>query len=118
MSTPRKIETGTLGVGVVLIVVGAMMLADRFTPMDMGDVIRQYWPTFIIAVALPKLATGSTFWGGLWLIAVGSWLQAVNLHLYGMTYSNSWPLLLIALGGGMIVRALVEAVSRKEENHG
>lgn len=118
MSNARKIETGIVGVGVVLILVGTMMLADRFTPMDMGDIIREYWPMFIVAIGLPKLASGSTFWSGLWLIAVGSWLQAINSHVYGLTYRNSWPLLLIALGGGMIVRALVEAVSRKEENHG
>jgi hypothetical protein len=58
-------------------------------------------------------------WAGLWLVAVGFWMQISHLRLFGLTWGTSWPLLLIALGGGMILRSFFESTARKgEENHG
>ncbi|HYI13206.1 MAG TPA: DUF5668 domain-containing protein [Thermoanaerobaculia bacterium] len=108
---------GALVAGVILIGIGTVMLLDRVTHLDIGDVVRNYWPSFIILLGIPNLFERKTVWNGLWMIVIGAWLQAVTLHLYGLTYRNSWPLLLIVHGGGLILRALFEAVSPKEERH-
>jgi hypothetical protein len=114
----RKIETGTLVGGIILIVLGALFLLEELRLTDFGDVIRRYWPMIIVLVGVPKLFSYRTMWSGLWLIAVGGWLQIARLKLFGLTYGTSWPLLLIALGAGIIIRAFVEAVRRSRENHG
>lgn len=104
--------------GVVLIVFGTLFLFDRSGIADFGDVIRHYWPLFLIVLGAARIIDGEV-WGGLWLLAVGTWLQFVTLNLFGLTYGSSWPLLLIVLGAGMVVRALFAAVSpaREEPRH-
>ena len=108
---------GALFAGVILITIGTALLLDRMTDLDAGHLIRHYWPSFIILLGIPNLFDRKTMWNGLWMIVIGVWLQAVTLHLFGLTYGNSWPLLLIVHGGGLIVRSVVDAASRREERH-
>ena len=113
--------TGSLVSGIVLIVIGLLFLADRFGAIHFGDVVSTWWPLIVVTVGVTRLFNGhDRIWGALWLIAVGSWLQMVELRLFGATYRNSWPLLLIALGAGMITRALIDPSLRRrgERNHG
>jgi hypothetical protein len=113
----HRIDPGRLFAGVMMIGLGVLFLLDRFDVADFSDVIRHYWPMFIIAIGLSKVMRRGTVWPGLWLITLGTWLQLVTLRLFGLTYGNSWPVLLVALGGGMIVRTLFESArSRREPN--
>ncbi|HSP32696.1 MAG TPA: hypothetical protein VLU46_00090, partial [Thermoanaerobaculia bacterium] len=52
--------------------------------------------------------------GGFWLIVIGAWFEAAHLRLWGITLESSWPLILVAVGGAMIVRAIVDAQRRRE----
>ncbi|HEX8151580.1 MAG TPA: DUF5668 domain-containing protein [Thermoanaerobaculia bacterium] len=113
----RKIDSGALGAGFVLVTIGVLMLVDRFSALDFGYVIRHFWPLVLILVGVPKLVHRATIWNGLWLIFIGTWLQLIQLRVFGMTYRNSWPLLLIAIGGGMIVRAMLDVALPAEERH-
>jgi hypothetical protein len=72
-------------------------------------------------LGVPKLFQPRTMWSGMWLVALGLWLQAVRLHLYHLTFENSWPLLLIVLGGGIVLRTFFDGVTRRHrsaENEG
>jgi hypothetical protein len=106
MNTNRRIDAGELGWGLILIAVGVMFLLDRLDIADFHYVIHHYWPMFLVALGVSKLFSARTVWNGLWLIAVGLWLQISALHLFGMSYGDSWPLLLIAAGACVILRAL------------
>lgn len=117
-SINRNVDAGALGTGSILIGIGILFLIDRFTDLQFQDVIRTWWPMILVVVGLPKLARYETLWNGLWLVAVGCWLQVIRLDLFGATYRNSWPLLLIVLGGGMIARAIVDGTMRREERNG
>lgn len=110
-TSSARVDRGKLAGGLILLAVGILFLADRFDLADFGWMVHRYWPMIIVAVGIPKLFDTRTVWGGLWLIAVGAWLQATVLHVNGLTFSNSWPLLLIALGGGMVARSLFEAAT-------
>ena len=119
IETDDKVNGGSLVTGTILMVLGTLFLLERFDWVDFGDVIRTWWPMTLIVIGVPKLFQYTTLWSGLWLIAVGLWLQAIQLDLFGATYRNSWPLLLIVLGGGMIARALLDAsMGRREGRHG
>jgi hypothetical protein len=113
----RKFDTGALGAGFVLVTIGVLMLVDRYSVLDFGDLIRRFWPLALILIGIPKLVRRATLWSGLWLITIGTWLQLIQFRFLGMTYGNSWPLLLIALGGGMIVRAMLDVALPVEEHH-
>ena len=109
----RPIDTDALFWGILLIGVGALFLMERFHIGDIHHVVRNYWPVFLIAVGVSKCFKPGRMWSGLWLIALGGWLLAVTLNLYDMTYWSSWPLLLIILGGGMVLRAVFEGARRQ-----
>jgi hypothetical protein len=111
----RSIDAGTLFTGLILVVIGALFLLDRLHVADFHDVIRTWWPMIIVLVGLPKLFSRATMWSGFWLVAIGVWLQFTHLHVFGMTFNSSWPLLLIALGAGMTLRAVMDAGPAKEE---
>ena len=38
-------------------------------------------------------------------------MQVAHLRLFGLTWATSWPLLLILVGAGLIVRALLEGLT-------
>jgi hypothetical protein len=109
----RKIDSSALFTGSLLIGVGSLFLLDRLDIIEFHFVVSRFWPLIIVFIGASRVMKGNA-WGGSWLIAVGTWLQLVRLHAFGLTYSSSWPLLLIAMGAGMIVRALIETRRRHE----
>ena len=114
----QNVDPGMLAGGMVLIVFGVLFLLDRLRIAGFGDLIANYWPMIIVILGVTKMWKRETFWSGLWLVTVGTWLQLVTSHRFGLTYGNSWPLILIALGAGIIVRTVVEASSRSNgERH-
>jgi hypothetical protein len=121
MNRRRRINADGIFWGVLLIAGGTALLLQRLGVTDVGFIIRSYWPLFIVLIGLSKLVHRRSIWAGLWMIAVGSWLQAVTLHLYGLTYRSSWPLILVILGAGMIGRTVIESFRRRDavegENH-
>lgn len=117
MNEKNRIDTGSLGSGIALIVVGTLFFLDRFMDMDFGDTVRTFWPMILVVIGVPKLFQYRTLWSGLWLITVGVWLQVNQLELFGVTWRNSWPLLLIVLGAGMIVRSFVDASVARRSTH-
>jgi hypothetical protein len=102
----RQIDGDKIFWGLLLVAAGTFMLLGRLGIADFSWTLRKFWP----------------LWAGLWMITLGAWLQAVTLHFHGFTYESSWPLLLIILGAGVIVRTLAGAAQRRdadesENNH-
>jgi hypothetical protein len=103
----RKRNIWQLGVGVFLVIAGCILLLDRFDIFTFGSAWR-FWPLIVITVGLGRVADAHDsrerskgfFW-----IFIGSWLLAAELHLFGLTYHNSWPILLIGVGVSMLVRS-------------
>jgi hypothetical protein len=108
----RKEISGGLFTGLLMIGIGVLFLLDEMNIADFSHTIRRYWPMIIVLVGVAKLLDRKV-WGGLWLIAIGTWLQAIRLGLFGLTFSSSWPLLLIVLGVGMIARAIYDATRER-----
>src|SRR5438552_1612508 len=73
----RRIEAGGIFWGVLLIAGGTALLLQRFGVVDVWWIARTYWPLLIVLVGLSKLVHRHSIWSGLWMTAVGSWLQAV-----------------------------------------
>lgn len=117
-STRRQIDGDQIFWGLLLMAAGAILLMNRLGIADFSWTIRRFWPLIVIIIGISKLVHRSTIWQGLWFIALGTWLQAVSLHLYGFTYRSSWPLLLVILGGGMIVRTIADSVRRGDAEEG
>jgi hypothetical protein len=107
----RRIDPDSLFTGLVLVAVGVAFLTG-----DFGHIVRNFWPMILVLLGVPKLFHRRTIWAGLWLISIGVWLQMVHLHLFGMRYGNAWPLLLIAVGVGIALRALFDVTGGRDES--
>jgi hypothetical protein len=96
--------------GVVLIVVGGLFLVDRMDIYAVGEIWR-FWP-FVIAIAgLVEVLSATRFrhvTRGLLNIVLGIWLYAAIENLWGWSFRNSWPVLMIAFGITVVLNGLVE----------
>jgi hypothetical protein len=111
----QRIDSDAIFWGLLLIAAGSVLLLGRLGFADSSWALHEFWPLIVVIIGISKLFRHrKSVWGGLWLIAIGAWLQAVTLHLYGFTYDSSWPFLLVVLGAGMIMRTIVEAARRRD----
>ena len=116
MNSDRRIDGDQIFWGLFVMLGGIFLLLGRLGIADFSWTLRKFWPLIVVIIGISKLVHRRSFWGGLWMITIGAWLQAVTLHFHGFTYESSWPLLLVVLGAGIILRTIVGPLSgRKEE---
>lgn len=87
-------------IGALLIVLGTVFILMNLGLIEHVPIFR-FWPLILIMIGLSKLIQadyGKARWDGAWLLLLGVWFQMVTLRLLGLTYRNSWPLLLIIWG--------------------
>lgn len=110
MSTIQVRDPGRIGWGLVIIAFGLLLLADRYERFDF-TFSGEFWPFILVALGVGRLlqapdwAVGRTHRSGWGLLAVGLWALAVELNLWGLTYDNAWPLLVIGFGISLVWRA-------------
>ena len=117
----RRINSDQIFWGLLLFTAGIVLLLGRLGIADFSWSIHKFWPIIVVIIGISKLFHRRSIWGGLWMITLGVWLQAVTLHFHGFTYESSWPLLLVILGAGIIVRTIIgrpqDSESEESENH-
>jgi hypothetical protein len=99
-------------VGIAIILLGVAMLADRYDGWGLRLSV-SWWPVLLLLLGGAKMIDpGSSEGcrrsrrGGAWLLAVGVWGLISEAGLFGLDYSTSWPLLVIASGAGIVWHAL------------
>jgi hypothetical protein len=73
---------------------------------------RHGWPWIIVvisAVQVVTAATASRLADGVFFGLIGGWLVLVESNWHGLTYANSWPLTLVAVGASYVVKALASS---------
>ena len=109
MPTERKLDTAGVIGGMLLIAIGTLFLLDHLGYADLHDVLHHYWPMVLVVLGVTRFAHRRKAWSGVSLIVIGLWLQITTLHWWGVTFESSWPLLLIAWGAVIVIRALLRA---------
>jgi hypothetical protein len=103
MEQNNRHSYGQLGVGIFLLAAGIALLFDKFDIFNVGSVWH-YWPIIIIIAGLGRLMDARLAWeyrkACRWLF-IGTWLLVSELHLFGLHYHDSWPILLIGIGISM-----------------
>ena len=106
--------------GVAIIAVGVLLLLDRLDFVQLHSVWRA-WPLFLVALGISHLIQG---WGthevgsGAWLVLIGLWLLVGNYGVWGLGFGRSWPLLVIATGASMIVKAVLPRPAENPRQRG
>jgi len=111
----KRLDSGGLFAGVLLMAIGSMFLLDRMGYADLHDVLHNYWPMFLVALGVSRFLKRRRAWSGVSLIVIGLWLQATTLHWWNLTFDSSWPLLLIGFGAVMVARTLTGVVRGDSE---
>jgi hypothetical protein len=105
-------------VGIVLISIGVLSFFNYFGMFHLA----QPWhigPLFMVLIGILKMTVYPNikqFSRGLFLTFLGVWLFAVFEHWLGLTFANSWPLVLIAVGVRIIVESTLKFFFAKERN--
>ena len=95
--------------GVFLIVLGTLLILERFAGVHLPT--GTLWPLILFALAASHFASHRMV-SGVTFTLIGTVVLACTLGWYGMTYGHSWPLLLVAAGIGIVVRAFM-----REDSH-
>jgi uncharacterized membrane protein HdeD (DUF308 family) len=111
-------KRGSIVWGVFLIAGGALLLLERFGHLHVPA--GSLWPVLLFVVGVAELAE-RRYSAAVLFLFLGVAFLACTLGWFGMTYEKSWPLLMVAAGVGMVVRALTGVGSRrrldKEADH-
>lgn len=97
-----------ISTGLVLIGVGVVFLLERQGLLDRQQLIH-LWPLLITVAGVARMAAArhaNDFFGGAFLVFLSGWLYASLEHLWGLSFHNSWPLLLIAAGVSKVLSGI------------
>lgn len=108
MNGQQKRGNGQLIGGVVLILIGALFLLDRFDMFDFGWMVSRFWPSVLIFIGVTMIINEKrrSLTGPLVLIAIGAIFQADRLRLFDWRFNKLWPVILIAIGVAMLTDRL------------
>ncbi len=106
----RSMISARLVVGIIIVLIGAMLLADNLGWFEARYVLRNLWPLALVAVGVTMVRSPdhrrSRSWGWV-LITIGIWLF---LDRIGWVHVSLWhlvlPGLLLFVGGTLVWRAI------------
>lgn len=96
--------------GLLLVGFGTAVFLDQLGLFDLSEVWH-YWPLILIVFGVNKMIgfpTARHFINGLWLVFLGCWVFATSEGMFGLSWRNSWPFLIIALGVKMILEPFIK----------
>ena len=108
MSLTQRRSSGAMIAGLTIIAIGAILLLNQLGILPHGIVL-QFWPVVLIVIGLMKIFTtkdrGELLSGGCF-IAAGVLLQTNSLGITHITWSQAWPLFIIAVGLMVLAHSL------------
>jgi hypothetical protein len=97
--------------GVFLIALGALFLLGQFGTFHWAGLI-EWWPLIFFAIGVGQIID-RRIGAAVTSFLVGGWFFACESGWYGLDYGNSWGLVLVAVGIGIVIRALLGEPSRR-----
>jgi hypothetical protein len=100
-----------LVIGLLVVALGAIFLADNLGWVEGDDLLRRFWPAAFVTIGAIMLlqphATGQSRLWGLLPIVAGVWIFAhqegwVDVEVWDLF----WPVVLLTVGGSLVWRAL------------
>ncbi len=90
--------------GVFLIALGALFLLGHFGWLGWTH-LHSWWPLIFIVLGITRLVERH-LGGAVTMFLLGGWFLVCENNWMGLTYGNSWGLILVAVGIGIVVKAL------------
>ena len=100
----RKIETGRKATGIFLIVLGAALLLGQMRLLSLAP-FERWWPVLLIAIGVIRLFGGARArFSGFWFLVAGIYGAIGEWNLFGMTWSDAWPIFVMGAGLSILLR--------------
>jgi len=111
MGRYRRAGRGSGGVfaGLILITIGSVFLLERFGWLSIHH-LWKYWPFVFIAMGISRFASPVSperIGNGVMFMLMGLAFLAINNGWRDFDWHNSWSLILVAVGAGIVTRALL-----------
>lgn len=104
---PRPRFTAQVLFGLMVILVGVLFTLDNLNVIDAEQYLR-YWPAGLVALGLLRLwhaaRDGHGWVGGLFFIAVGTWMLIERITYIRIDAREIFPLFLVFIGGYLVWR--------------
>ncbi len=97
-------ETKRIVWGVFLIALGTLFLVGHLGIFGWAG-LAAWWPLILVAIGVVRVFE-RRHGSALTLFLLGGWFMACESGWWGLRYDNSWGLVLVAVGAGIVVRAL------------
>lgn len=106
--TSEQVRGPQLLLGIIFLLLGTALLLSRLDIVEVSfwGLVGTWWPLFIVAAGLAALFTVPRAWPGpAALIAIGTFFQLARLDLFDLELGSLvWPILLIVVGLGLLLR--------------
>ncbi|WP_338844558.1 hypothetical protein V8J88_13025 [Massilia sp. W12] len=105
-----------LALGIFLLLFGALALLKQQDLLYIGP-LWHFAPLVLVALGMAKMLAQPTpgrLADGLFMICIGVWLSACLMRYAGLSFANSWPVVLIAVGAKMLIQALAGFFTNKD----
>jgi hypothetical protein len=92
----------------VLILAGAALLLENQELIQVGPLWR-FWPLIVIGLGIAKFTRAQSRedqGSGMFLALIGIWFLVSVLHLWDLTFHDTWPAVFIAFGASMLWKGL------------
>ncbi|HEX7154580.1 MAG TPA: DUF5668 domain-containing protein [Thermoanaerobaculia bacterium] len=106
----HHLDTAKLCAGVLMLLIGTTAFLDAIDVLDVPSP-RHWWPLILVVVGAVSEAGAlrqRQSSGGFALMGTGLWLFVGAHEIFGFTYRSAFPLLIICVGLGMIVHAIID----------
>ena len=103
--------------GLTLVAIGVVFLLSQFGLLPL-EFWRSGWPYLVIALGAIQLVVARSprrVGSGVMTVLCGLWFLIAQRETYGLTWMNSWPLAFVAIGLGMVARAIAARVMYGKE---
>ena len=102
--------------GFFLIALGSAFLLQQLQVIKLSN-LGELWPVVFAVIAVSHIADGR-LGSALTFLLLCAWFFACEFGWYGLDYHNSWPLVLVAVGVGIVARALGGDLPRRVREGG
>jgi hypothetical protein len=108
--------SGRAIMGGLFIIVGAILLLEKLDVIYLEEFlgiqsIWSAWPVIFVIIGLGKIIDSPTMkriGEGSWLIFLGAWLFVSINHVYGLSFRETWPAMVIAFGASILWESFVK----------
>jgi len=108
--------SGRIIMGGMFIIIGTVLLLQKLDVIYLEELlgirsIWSMWPIVFVLIGIGKIIDLPTLKGigeGVWWIFLGGWLYVSINHVYGLSFGETWPAMVIAVGMNILWESFVK----------